>query len=104
MDYRSAKDTVMPSRMLNGRPVPTECAMVKVTTIIEGREFEDLDCHDEDEGLRNWLMLKELSFSGPAKILLSKPVRCRLFHHRAQRLGALLLQTYQSLLKMNINQ
>jgi hypothetical protein len=55
-------------------------------------------------GLRNWLMLKGLSFSGPAKILLSKLIRCQLFHHRAQRLGALLLQTCQSLLKTLIHQ
>jgi hypothetical protein len=45
-----AKAIVMPSRILHGRPVPTECAVVEVTTIREGREFEDLDYPDEDEG------------------------------------------------------
>jgi hypothetical protein len=55
-------------------------------------------------GLRNWLILNGLSFSGPAKTLLSKPIHCRLFHHRTQRLGALLLQTCQSLLKSLIHQ
>jgi hypothetical protein len=54
--------------------------------------------------LRNWLMLKGLSFFGPAKILLSKPIRRRLFRHGAQRLGALLLQTCRSLLKTLIYQ
>jgi hypothetical protein len=38
-------------------------------------------------GLRNWLMLKGLSFSSPAKILLSKLVRRGLFCHGAQMLG-----------------
>jgi hypothetical protein len=32
------------------RPVPLECAVVKVTTIIEGREFEDLDYSNKVEG------------------------------------------------------
>jgi hypothetical protein len=54
-------------------------------------------------GLRNWLMLKGLSFSSPTKILLSKPVRRPLLHHGAQRLGALLLQTCRCLLKTLIH-
>jgi hypothetical protein len=32
------------------RPVPLECAVVKVTTIIEGHEFEDLDYSNKVEG------------------------------------------------------
>jgi hypothetical protein len=35
-----AEATVMPSHILHGRPVPIECAVVEVTTIREGREFE----------------------------------------------------------------
>jgi hypothetical protein len=35
-------------------------------------------------GLRNWLMLKGLSFFGPAKILLSKLVRRFVMEHRAR--------------------
>jgi hypothetical protein len=46
-----AKATVMPSRILHGRPVPTECVVVEVTMIREGREFEDLDYPNEDEGI-----------------------------------------------------
>jgi hypothetical protein len=72
-----AEAIVMPSHILRGWPVPTECAVVKVTMIREGREFEDLDYPNEDEGkLRNKLMLNGFSLSGPAKILLSKFV-CR---------------------------
>jgi hypothetical protein len=41
----------MPSCILHGRPVTTKCAVVEVTMIREGHEFEDLDCPDEDEGI-----------------------------------------------------
>jgi hypothetical protein len=43
--------TMMPSRIIHARPVPIECAVVEVTTIIEGCEFEDLDYPDEAEGI-----------------------------------------------------
>jgi hypothetical protein len=45
------KATVMPSHILHGRPIPTKCVAVKVTTIREGHEFEELDYPDEDEGI-----------------------------------------------------
>jgi hypothetical protein len=51
--------TVMPSRIHHGRPVPTECAVVKVTTIREGHEFKDLDYPDEDEGIEKLVNAKE---------------------------------------------
>jgi hypothetical protein len=35
--------TVMLNHILDGHPIPTECAVVEVTTIREGHEFEDLD-------------------------------------------------------------
>jgi hypothetical protein len=44
-----AKATVMPNRILHGWPIPSECAVVEVTTNREGSEFEDLDYPDEDE-------------------------------------------------------
>jgi hypothetical protein len=96
--------TVMPSYILHGWSVLAECVVVKVTTIREDHEFEDLDYPNEEEGIENWLMLKRLSFSGPAKILLSKCIRHHLFHHGAQRQGALLLQTCCCLLKALIHQ
>jgi hypothetical protein len=43
--------TVMLSRIHHGRPIPAECAVVKVTIIREGHEFEDLEYRDEDEGI-----------------------------------------------------
>jgi hypothetical protein len=42
---------VMATRIMHGRPIPSECAVVDVTTIREGREFEDLDYIDEEEGI-----------------------------------------------------
>jgi hypothetical protein len=41
----------MATRIMHGRPIPSECAVVDVTTIREGREFEDLDYIDEEEGI-----------------------------------------------------
>jgi hypothetical protein len=38
-----AEATMMPSRILHGRPIPVECAVVEVTMIREGHELEDLD-------------------------------------------------------------
>jgi hypothetical protein len=42
------KATVMPSHIHHGRPVLVECAVVDVTTIREGHEF---DYPDEEEGI-----------------------------------------------------
>jgi hypothetical protein len=46
-----AEATVMSSHINHGHPVPVECAVVEVTTMREGCEFEDLDYPDEDEGI-----------------------------------------------------
>jgi hypothetical protein len=46
-----AEANVMPSRILHDRPILAECAMVEVTMIREGREFEDLDYPNEEEGI-----------------------------------------------------
>jgi hypothetical protein len=60
------KTTMMPSRILQRLAVPTECAVVKVTTIGKGHEFEDLEYPNEDEGIEKLV---------DANILLSKPIR-----------------------------
>jgi hypothetical protein len=39
----------MATHIIHSRPVLSECAVVKVTTIREGREFADLDYPDEEE-------------------------------------------------------
>jgi hypothetical protein len=73
----------MPSRILHGRPIPAVCVVVEVTMIREGHKFEDLDYPNKDEGIKKLVDAKGTSFSGPAKILLSRLVRRRLFCHGA---------------------
>jgi hypothetical protein len=41
---------VMATRIMHGRLIPSEFALVEVTTIREGCEFEDLDYPDDEEG------------------------------------------------------
>jgi hypothetical protein len=41
---------------MHGRPIPLECAVVEVTTIREGHDFEDLYYPDEEEGICNTLI------------------------------------------------
>jgi hypothetical protein len=41
----------MATHIMHGRPVTSECAVVEMTTIREGREFENLDYPDEEEGI-----------------------------------------------------
>jgi hypothetical protein len=44
---------VMATHIILGRLIPSECAVVEVTTIREGHEFEDVDYPDEEEGIEN---------------------------------------------------
>jgi hypothetical protein len=44
---------VMATHIMHGRSIPSECVVVEVTMIREGREFEDLDYLDEEEGIEN---------------------------------------------------
>jgi hypothetical protein len=61
------KATVMPSRILHDQHVPVECAVVKMTTIREGHEFEDLDYPNEDEGIETPVDAKGTSIFWPRK-------------------------------------
>jgi hypothetical protein len=67
-----AEGTVMPSRIHHGRPVPVECAVVEVTTIREGCEFEDLDYPDEDEGIEKLIYSKGTFILWPRKDIIVK--------------------------------
>jgi hypothetical protein len=40
---------VMATHIMHGRSIPSECAVVEVTTIREGHEFEDLYYPDKEE-------------------------------------------------------
>jgi hypothetical protein len=46
-----ANAIVMATRIMHGWHVPSKCAVVKVTMIREGREFEELGYLDEEEGI-----------------------------------------------------
>jgi hypothetical protein len=67
-----AEATVMPSRILHGRLVPAECAVVKVTTIREGCEFEDLDYPNVDEGIEKLVHVKGTFILWPYKDIIVK--------------------------------
>jgi hypothetical protein len=85
--------TVMPSRILHGRPIPAECAVVEVNMIREGREFEDLGYPDQDEGIEKMVDAKGTFILWPRKDIIVKTRSSLVVCHGAQRLGALLLQT-----------
>jgi hypothetical protein len=41
----------MVTHIMHGRPIPSECVVVEVTTIREGHDFKDLDYPDKEEGI-----------------------------------------------------
>jgi hypothetical protein len=63
---------VMATRILHGRPIPSECAVVKVTTIREGNEFEDLDYPYEEEGIEKQKEVKGIFILWPCKDIILK--------------------------------
>jgi hypothetical protein len=99
-----AKATMMLSRIHHGRPVPAECVVVKVTTFREGREFEDLDYPDEDEGIEKLVDAKGTFILWPRKDIIVKSRSSPIVSPRSTEVGALLLQTCRSLLISLIHQ
>jgi hypothetical protein len=67
-----AEATMMPSCILHGRPIPVECAVVEVTTIKEGCEFEDLDYPNEDERIEKLVDAKGTFILWPHKDIIVK--------------------------------
>jgi hypothetical protein len=63
---------VMATRMMHGRPILSECAVVEVTTIREGHEFEDLDYPDEEEGIEKLKDAKGNFILWPRKDIIIK--------------------------------
>jgi uncharacterized radical SAM superfamily protein len=49
----------MATRIMLGRPIPSECVVVEVIMIREGHEFEDIDYPDEEEGIEKMKDAKE---------------------------------------------
>jgi hypothetical protein len=56
-----------PICIFHGRPVPVKCAVVEVTTIREGHEFENLDYPDEEEGIEKLIDAKGTFILWPRK-------------------------------------
>jgi hypothetical protein len=65
---------VMATRIMHGRPIPSECAVIKMTTIREGHEFEDLDYPYEEEGIEKLKDTKGNFILWPHKDIVIKPV------------------------------
>jgi hypothetical protein len=63
---------VMATRIIHGQPIPSEYAVVEVTTIIEGREFEDLDYPDQEEGIEKMKDDKGSFILWPCKDIILK--------------------------------
>jgi hypothetical protein len=63
---------VMATRIMHGRPVPSDCAVVEVTMIKEDHEFEDLDYPDEEEGIEKLKDVEENFILWPCKDIILK--------------------------------
>jgi hypothetical protein len=63
---------VIATRIMHYRPVPSECAVVEVPMIREGRELEDLDYPDEEEGIEKLKDAKENFILWPRKDIIIK--------------------------------
>jgi hypothetical protein len=63
---------VMATRIMHGRPIPLECAMVEVTTIRKGHEFKDLDYPDEEEEIEKLKGAKGNFILWPHKYVILK--------------------------------
>jgi hypothetical protein len=63
---------VMATGIVHGRSIPLECAMVEVTTIIEGHVFENLDYLDEEEGIEKLKDTKGKFMLRPCKDIILK--------------------------------
>jgi hypothetical protein len=62
----------MATHIMHDQPIPLECAVVKVTTIREGCEFEDLDYLDEEEGIKKFKDAKGNFILWPCKDIILK--------------------------------
>jgi hypothetical protein len=86
---KAAKATMMPRRILHGRPIPTECAVVEVTTIREGPEFEDLEYPSEDKGIEKLVDVKESFIPWPRNDIIVKTHSPLIASLRSTEAGAL---------------
>jgi hypothetical protein len=98
-----AEATMMPSRILHCRPILVECVVVEVTTIREGREFEDLNYPNEEEGIENLVDVKGTFILWPHKDIIVKTHSSSIVSPWSTEAEALLLHTCRTLLKTLIH-
>jgi hypothetical protein len=67
-----AEAIVMATHIMHGQLIPSECAVVEVTTIREGHEFEDLDYPYEEEGTEKLKDAKGNFILWPCKDIILK--------------------------------
>jgi hypothetical protein len=67
-----ANTIVMATHIMHGQPIQSECAMVEVTTIREGHEFEDLDYPDKEKGIEKLKCAKGKFILWPHKDIIIK--------------------------------
>jgi hypothetical protein len=67
-----ANPIVMATPIMHYRPIPSECEVVEVPMIREGRELEDLDYPDEEEGIEKLKDAKENFILWPRKDIIIK--------------------------------
>jgi hypothetical protein len=99
-----AEATMIPSHILHGRPVRVECAVVEVTMIRKGHEFEDLDYPDAFEGIEKLVDAEGTFILWTHKDIIVQTYSSSIVLPQSIEAGALLLQTCQSLLKTLIHQ
>jgi hypothetical protein len=63
---------VMATHIMHGRPIPSECVVVKVIIIREGHKFKDLDYLDEEEGIEKLKDAKGNFILWPCKDIIIK--------------------------------
>jgi hypothetical protein len=98
-----AEATVMPSRILDGWPILVDYAMVEVTIIREGCEFEDLDYPNEEEGIEKLVDAKRTFILWPHKDIIVKTHLSSIVLPWSIEVGELLLQTCRCLLNTLIH-
>jgi hypothetical protein len=67
-----ANAIVMATRIMHARFVPSEYAMIKVSTIKDGHEFEDPNYLDEEEGIEKMKDAKQNFILWPRKDIILK--------------------------------
>jgi hypothetical protein len=67
-----AHSIMMATHIIHGRLVPSKCAVVEVITVRVGREFDDLDYLDEEEGIEKLKAAKGNFILWPHKVIILK--------------------------------